>query len=431
MTKAKDLKVMIVGGGGREHALAWKVAESPLVEKIYCVPGNGGTALEEKVENLPLAVDQFALISEAASREQVDLIVIGPDNPLAEGIVDYLEEKGHKVFGPTKEQAKLEWSKSHAKEVMQKLGIPTARYGLFSAKDEALAFARDNAWARVVKADGLAYGKGVFVCSTLDEVEEALDQCFAERAFGASGDQVIVEEILTGEELSIFLLMDGKTLLPMQACQDHKRRYEEDRGPNTGGMGAYSPVPLYDRYRSEIEEQITRPLAEALALGNFSYRGVLFVGILIADDVPYVLEFNARFGDPETQALMPRLKSDLFPALLACCEGRLAEIELDWHRDKSLCVVACDDGYPATSSKNEAIDIGTISGDARLFHAGTAISGGKLITNGGRVLAVTGLGKDFEQASDAAYRNLESVAFKGMDYRKDIGWRVNSKCQSK
>ena len=431
MTKAKDLKVMIVGGGGREHALAWKVAESPMVEKIFCAPGNGGTALETKVENLPLAVDQFVLLSEAALKEQVDLIVIGPDNPLADGIVDYLEEKGHKVFGPTKEQARLEWSKSHAKEEMHKLGIPTARYGLFTAKEEALAFARHNEWARVVKADGLAYGKGVFVCSTLDEVEEALNQCFAERAFGASGDQVIIEERLTGEELSIFLLMDGKTLLPMQACQDHKRRYEEDRGPNTGGMGAYSPVPLYDRYRSEIEDQITRPLAEALGRGDFSYRGVLFVGILIADDVPYVLEFNARFGDPETQALLPRLQSDLLPALMACCEGRLAEIELDWTEEKSLCVVACDDGYPATSSKNEAIEIGTIGGDARLFHAGTAISDGKLATNGGRVLAVTGLGKDFEQASDAAYRNLEAITFKGMDYRKDIGWRVNSKCRSK
>lgn len=426
----KNLKVMVVGGGGREHALAWKIAASPLVDKVYCAPGNGGTSLEPGVENLPIDVDDFSALAEKAIEKSIDLTVVGPDNPLADGIVDFLEEKGLKVFGPTREQARLESSKSHAKEIMNKLGIPTAAARVFDNKEAALDYARAHDRARVVKADGLAYGKGVFVCSTLKEVEEALDQCFFEKTFGDSGSRVVIEDKLVGEELSIFLLSDGKNLLTMTPSQDHKRRYEKDRGPNTGGMGAYSPVPLYEAQEEKIKKTIIEPLRDALSAGKFDYKGVLFIGILVDNDTPYVLEFNARFGDPEAQTILPRLKSDLVPALLACTDQSLDKISLEWEDNYSVCVVACGDSYPQSSSKDKEIEIKSLSEEAKLFHAGTKKTPHKLLTNGGRVLAVVGTGDSFETASDSAYRNIERVKFEGMDYRKDIGWRVNSKCQS-
>lgn len=426
----KNLKVMVIGGGGREHALAWKIAASPLVDRVFCAPGNGGTGLEPNVENLPISVEAFQDLADAAEKKEIDLVVVGPDNPLADGIVDFLESKGLKVFGPTREQARLESSKSHAKAVMKSLGIPTASAEVFDDKESALEYARKNARARVVKADGLAYGKGVFVCSEICEVEEALNQCFFEKTFGESGNKVIIEDRLEGEELSIFLLSDGKNLLTLAPSQDHKRRYEKDSGPNTGGMGAYSPVPLYENQKEKINKSIIQPLADALKEGRFSYKGVLFIGILVDNDIPYVLEFNARFGDPEAQTILPRLKSDIVPALIACTEGTLDQISLDWEDSFSLCVVACGDSYPQTSSRDKEIAIGQLSEEAKLFHAGTKKTSDKLLTNGGRVLAVVGTGDSFETASESAYRNIEKVNFEGMDYRKDIGWRVRSKCQS-
>ncbi len=444
--QSEKIDVLIVGSGGREHALTWKIAQSPLVGKVYCAPGNGGSACESKSQNVEIAVDNFEALSDFALNEKIGLVVIGPDNPLADGIVDYMQERGLKVFGPEQSAARLESSKAHAKEVMTRLGIPTARCAVFENKAQALKFARETQWARVVKVDGLALGKGVFVCDSLEEVESALNQIFEHGTFGSAGDKVVIEERLQGEELSIFLLCDGRNALIMAACQDHKRRFDNDEGPNTGGMGAYSPVPLYERVKASIDEQVIEPIRAALKEGALKYKGVLFIGLMIDDRSPYVLEFNARFGDPETQAFLPRLKSDLVPALLAVCDGSLDQVRLDWDERYSCCVVACAKNYPQSSSKGEAIAIASIDGaskdaapggagmgnDIYIFHAGTKLSeDGKLTTNGGRVLAVTALASHADEAREKAYSALRSVSFDGMDYRKDIAWRIATKCHSR
>ncbi|MGD9681279.1 MAG: phosphoribosylamine--glycine ligase [Candidatus Obscuribacterales bacterium] len=423
--------IMIVGGGGREHALAWKIASSPSVSRLYCAPGNGGTAALAGNENVPIAVSAFDEIADFALSKKVDLVVIGPDNPLADGIVDHLEQRGLKCFGPRAAAARLESSKAYAKEKMTEMGVATAGYGVFDNKSEALEYARKNKRARVVKADGLAFGKGVTVCDTIAEVETALAQIFDERAFGEAGDRVLVEDRLEGEELSLFLLCDGKSILELVPCQDHKRRFDKDAGPNTGGMGAYSPVPAYDRFRDAINNDIIEPIRLALTSGKLDYKGVLFVGILIEDGKPHTLEFNARFGDPETQAFLPRLKSDLVPALFACCDGTLDKIELEWDSRHSCCVVAAARSYPAGSSKGKLIETGSLDEDAILFQAGTALDGGALVTNGGRVLSVTGLGESIEAAARKAYDNLTRIKFEDMDYRRDIAGRVIARCQSK
>jgi len=421
------MDVMVVGSGGREHALVWKIAQSSQVNRVYCAPGNGGTAGEEKTVNVPIGVDKFEELTRFAIQKKVDFVVIGPDNPLADGIVDYMEAQGLKVFGPTKDGARLESSKAHAKKVMTDLGIPTARYGVFENKETALAFARENEWAQVVKEDGLALGKGVIVCDDLKSVEAALEKMYGSK----TSSTVLLEERLQGEELSLFLLSDGKSVLNFAASQDHKRRFDGDQGPNTGGMGAYSPVPLYDQHAEVIEEQVVKPISNALKDGRLKYKGVLFIGIMMQDNVPYVLEFNARFGDPETQAIMPRLKSDLLPALLACAEGNLETVKLDWDARFSCCVVACADKYPEGSSKGEEIAIGELPQDTYLFQAGTKIENDTVITNGGRVLAVIALHDEPALAKQAAYEGLKHVSFNGMDYRKDIAWRVADKCHSR
>ncbi len=425
------MDVLVVGGGGREHALVWKIAQSPLVEKVYCAPGNGGTALETNTVNVPIGVDKFEELTNFAKQRKISLVVIGPDNPLADGIVDYMEEQGLKVFGPNKAGAKLESSKSHAKQVMTELGIPTARFGVFTDKNSALKFASENEWARVVKEDGLALGKGVVVCDSLKEVEDALDKMYASKSTQPAQNIVVVEDRLQGDELSLFLLSDGTHTLTLAACQDHKRRFDGDRGPNTGGMGAYSPVPLYEQYKEVIEEQVVKPLQAALKDGRLKYKGVLFIGILMQNDIPYVLEFNARFGDPETQALMPRLKSDIVPALIASVDGTLDKVHLDWDSRFSCCVVACADKYPESSSRGEVIEIGDMPDDTVLFHAGTITHDSVVTTNGGRVLAVVSLHDDPAQAQKGAYEALNQVSFNGIDYRKDIAWRVATKCHSR
>gem|GEM_PF-824 len=428
---AGKMKVLIVGGGGREHALAWKIAQSPLVEQVFCAPGNGGTALEAKCSNVDLSVMDFQGLVDFAGSAAVSLTVIGPDNPLADGIVDELESHGLAVFGPRKESAKLESSKSFAKEVMVKLGIPTARYEEFTNKADALAFARANDWARIVKVNGLALGKGVFVCDAITEVEQALDEIFDFGQFGAAANIVLLEERLKGEELSFFLLCDGKTVLTLAPSQDHKRRFDGDSGPNTGGMGAYSPVPLYETMHEEIERRITVPLKEALKNGKLQYKGVLFIGLMVDDGTPYVLEFNARFGDPETQAILPRLRSDIVPALIACTNGTLDSIRLDWDERYSCCVVAAAESYPSGSSKGEKISFGQLPADSYVFHAGTRTEGDTVVTNGGRVLSAIGLAKEASDARDRAYEALASIKFKGMDYRKDIAGRVITQCHSR
>lgn len=423
------MDVLVVGGGGREHALVWKIAQSPLVGKVYCAPGNGGTANEQKTVNVPIGVDKFDELARFALQAEIGLVVIGPDNPLADGIVDHLEAKGLKVFGPDKAGARLESSKSHAKTVLMDLGIPTARFGVFKDKASASKFASEHEWARVVKEDGLALGKGVVVCDTIQEVEDALSKMFD--ASSKKENIVVIEDRLAGEELSLFLLCDGKNTLTLTACQDHKRRFDGDQGPNTGGMGAYSPVPLYEKYKGVIERQVVEPLQAALSDGRLKYKGVLFIGILMQDDIPYVLEFNARFGDPETQALMPRLKSDIVPALEASADGTLDRINLEWDPRFSCCVVACADKYPESSSKGKPIEIGDVPDDTYVFHAGTTIANDVVETNGGRVLSVVALHDDPEQAQKQAYLALTNISFEGIDYRKDIAWRVATKCHSR
>lgn len=438
MLPESPINILVVGGGGREHAICWKLAQSPLVSRIYCAPGNGGTATLDKTENLAIPVDAFDRLAAFCADNKIELVVVGPDNPLADGIVDFLEERRLRVFGPTKAAARLEWSKVYAKEFMQSIGLPTARFHSCTSFGEGRQLVAANSWARVVKVDGLALGKGVFVCDTESEAIAALEEIFGNKKFGESGSKVVLEEKLAGEELSLLTLCDGKRLTPMPALQDHKRRFDGDHGPNTGGMGAYSPVELYERCRNEIQAQVLAPLSKALEDGRLSYKGVLYIGLMVSTKhtgasssyTPFVLEFNARFGDPETQALLPRLSSDLLPALWSCTEGTLDQIEMEWTDQSSCCVVAVTEAYPEQSSKGKEIEIRPMPPDAVLFQAGTALIKGKLQTAGGRILSITGLAPSMEAASRKAYAGLNSVSFPGMAYRCDIAWRATKQCLS-
>jgi phosphoribosylamine--glycine ligase len=428
------LKLLVVGGGGREHALCWKLAQSPLAGEIFCAPGNGGTASEAKTTNVAIDPMDFQKLADFAKARSIDLIVIGPDNPLAAGIVDYLEGKGLRVFGPSKESARLEWSKSYAKHFMEKAGIATCRFLVCNSKGEAQESLKKNPWAQVVKVDGLALGKGVFVCNSQAEIDQALEEIFDNERFGAAGRQVLLEEKIVGEELSLLMLCDGHQLVPLAASQDHKRRFDGDKGPNTGGMGAYSPVSLYTRYRDLIDETILAPLQKALKEEVIAFQGLLYAGIIVGkttrdvSERAYVLEFNARFGDPETQAILPRLMSDLLPALWACTEGKLDLARLSWSELESCCVVAVADTYPEKSSAGGEIKLPTMPAECFMFHAGTKLEQGKLLTAGGRILSITALGKTLEEASSKAYTVLTGVDFKGIDYRHDIA-REHSKCR--
>ena len=432
---SKPSKVLVVGGGGREHALCWKLAQSALVEKIYCAPGNGGTALEAKVENIQIAVDEFARLIDFANKNKIDLTVIGPDNPLSDGIVDAFQAAGLRVFGPTQEGARLESSKAFAKQFMDEVGIPTPRFLVCDSFQQAEEALRRNTWARVIKADGLALGKGVFVCDEESECLEALKLIFQKKAFGAAGERVLLEEKIDGFEISLLMFCDGKTIVPMLPSQDHKRRYDDDRGPNTGGMGVYAPMPGYERYESEIENQVIEPLRAALRSGKLKFQGIIYAGIIYggnADSKPHaqVLEFNARFGDPETQALMPLLTSDLYEILFACTDGTLKDVAVTWSTASSCCVVLAAKNYPESSSKGQEIILGTLGPKAVAFHAGTVLKDGRLETNGGRVLAMNAVSSTLLEARDAAYSALKGVNFEDMDYRKDIARRALEQCLS-
>lgn len=428
--------VLVVGGGGREHALCWKLAQSPKIAKIYCAPGNGGTALEERVENVDIAVDQFDKLIEFARAKNIGLTVVGPDNPLSDGIVDLFQAANLRVFGPTREAARLEWSKAFAKEFMSEVGIPTPRFLVCDSFQQASDAVRSHNWVRVIKADGLALGKGVFVCDSEEECHQALDEIFNKKAFGAAGEKVLLEERISGFEISLLMFCDGKELVPMLPSQDHKRRFEDDKGPNTGGMGVYAPMPDYDRYKSEIELTIVEPLRAALASGKLSYRGIIYAGIIYGASVDakpcaQVLEFNARFGDPETQALMPLLYSDLFEILFACTDGTLSQVPIRWSADSSCCVVAAAKNYPESSSKGKQITLAELPPKVVVFHAGTKLSAtSELQSNGGRVLAVTAVRETLKEAREASYNALQSVNFEDMDYRRDIARRALEQCLS-
>jgi phosphoribosylamine--glycine ligase len=441
MSMPQKMKVMVVGGGGREHALCWKIAQSSFVTKVYCAPGNGGTATESKSENVDIQVDDFDALSKFARENQVDLLVIGPDDPLANGIVDHLSADGLRVFGPDKQAAKLESSKAFAKEFMSAQRLPTARYIVADSQESAQDIVTDHPWARVIKVDGLALGKGVFVCDSEQEAQAALTAIFKERRFGDAGNKVIIEEKLTGEEMSLMVFCDGERLLPMPAARDHKRRFDGDKGPNTGGMGAYAPADLYQRARRDIDGQILAPLRRALAARELAFKGVLYIGLMLESksDIPkapdgestgsafqpYVLEFNARFGDPETQAVLPLMTSDLVPVLWQTTESKLDSVPVLWSKQSASCVVACADTYPEKGSQGQAIKISRLPHESLLFHAGTKkADNGSIVTAGGRVFCVTGLGPSMEAAVEKAYEGLSQVSFNGMAYRKDIGRRA-------
>ena len=419
------MKILVIGGGGREHALVWKLRQSPVVEKLYCAPGSAG--MRQQAAPVDIGAGDIEKLAEFAAREAIDLTVVGPEQPLVAGIADLFESRGLKVFGPSREAARLEGSKAFAKELMLESGIPTAACEVFSDLDEARRYvARDRPC--VVKADGLAAGKGVILCSGRAEAEAALDDVMGRKVFGAAGDQVVIEELLVGEEASFMALMDGEDFLPLASAQDHKRVFDGDEGPNTGGMGAYSPAPVVDAaVHDAVVERVLKPLAAGLKRRGLAYRGVLYAGLMITEDGPKVLEFNCRFGDPECQPIMMRLESDLPSLLLATAKGRLREVEAEWSDEAAVCVVLASAGYPGeykTGMEIEGLDALDSWGGGYAFHAGTAREGDRWVTRGGRVLGVTARGDTITAATRAAYEGVGRINWDGMHYRRDIARRA-------
>jgi phosphoribosylamine--glycine ligase len=415
------MKVLVIGGGGREHALVWKLSQSRHVDRIYCMPGNAGIA--EIAECIDVNNDFEALL-DFVKYEWIDLTIVGPEDPLSRGIVDLFEKEGRRIIGPNREASRLEASKVFAKDFMRRYGIPTAEYRVFSSYIHAEEYVRLKGAPIVVKADGLAAGKGVFVARTIDEAIEALRLIMKERIFGDSGDRVIIEECLEGEEASFMAFCDGKTVIPMVSSQDHKRVFDNDEGPNTGGMGAYSPAPVITEEISRIVmDKIMLPVIKGMRSEGIKYKGILYAGLMIKGGIPYVLEFNCRFGDPETQPVLSRLETDLVDICFAILDERLSEIEINWRPDASVCVVLASKGYPGRYEKGKIIKgLDKLKGieDLFVFHAGTAFNNGDIVTSGGRVLGVTALGKDIESARERAYKAIEEIHFEGMHFRKDI-----------
>jgi phosphoribosylamine--glycine ligase len=416
------MKILVIGGGGREHALVWKLRQSPRVEKIFVAPGNDG--IGESAELVPIAVDDIEKLAAFAEKNRVDLTVVGPELPLTLGIAELFQQRGLKIFAPGREAARLEGSKAFAKEMLRENKIPTAAFATFSDAAAAKKYLGELKAPYVIKADGLAAGKGVLICASRAEAEAAIDDVLTRRVFGAAGDKVVVEEFLEGEEASFIVLTDGERILPLASSQDHKRVFDNDQGPNTGGMGAYSPAPIVTpAIHRRIMDEILKPLLAGLKKRGIVYRGTLYAGLMLTADGPKVLEFNARFGDPECQPLMVRLKSDLVPLIETTIEGRLDKVEAEWHDDPAVCVVLTSGGYPGDYVKGKEI-----RGLERLkdwqsgavFHAGTVKKDGRWLTSGGRVLGVTARGRDIAAAAAEAYRAAAEIHWEGMHYRRDI-----------
>jgi len=420
------MKVLIIGSGGREHALAWKIAQSQIVEKVFCAPGNPGAA--NVSECVPLAVDDFDGLIKFAQYNAIGLTVVGPEVPLAAGIVDRFAEAGLKAFGPSAAAAQLEASKRFAKDLMARYSIPTSEYASFTNADEAIAYVQEKGAPIVIKADGLAAGKGVTVAHDVESAVSAIKEAMVDGVFNDAGNSVVIEECLVGEEASIFALTDGETILSLVASQDHKPAYDGDAGPNTGGMGAYSPAPVVtDALFEEIERTVLRPCVDGMAADGNRYAGVLYAGLMMTAEGPKVIEFNCRFGDPETQVVLPRMKSDIVPMLEACCDGTLRGHSIDWKDDACVSVVMASAGYPGAYKKGIAIE-GIEQADSQdgviVFHAGTTSHDGQLVTNGGRVLNVTALGEDVASAIQNAYTAVDAISFDGAHYRRDIGHKA-------
>lgn len=417
------MRILVVGGGGREHALVWKIARCPRVTEIYCAPGNAGIA--GLANCVPIAADDIEGLLAFARQAGIDLTVVGPEAPLVAGIVDAFQAAGLPVFGPSRAAARLEGSKIFAKELMQAAGIPTARHTAFMEAGTALAYLEEHPGPVVVKADGLAAGKGVVVAPDTATAREAVTAMFGGR-FGPAGQRVIIEEHLEGEEVSILALCDGETVIPLLPSQDHKRVGEGDTGPNTGGMGAYAPVPFYTpEIAGEVEEKILRPTVRAMAAAGCPYRGVLYAGLMLTREGPKVLEFNCRFGDPETQPLMLLLQSDLVELMLATINGELAGTKIDWCPGAAAGVVLAAGGYPGPYARGEVITgLEAVPPGVEVFHAGTALVDGQVVTAGGRVLCVTARGENLQAALDRVYAGIKAINFAGMHYRRDIGYRA-------
>ena len=423
------MRIMVVGGGGREHALAWKISQSKLCDRLYCAPGNPGTA--ELGENLPIKAEDTGGVVAAAKQEKVDLVVVGPEDPLAAGMVDAVRAAGIMCFGPVAAGARLEADKAFAKELMRAASIPTAEAHTFKDFSAARDYALSRDQGIVVKAAGLAKGKGVFVCPEPHMAIRPLEQIMQQRLFGDAGDKVIIEEMLTGQEASILALVDGRNIYTLEASQDHKPIGDGDTGPNTGGMGAYSPTPVVDQATLAIvEREILVPIVDAMRRSFGRYEGCLYAGVMLTHAGPKVLEFNCRFGDPETQPLIMRLSSDLLEAMVATCRHQLDAVTLTWDDRPAVCVVMASDGYPGSYEKGHpitGIDQGEALGDVKVFHAGTAIVDGRLVTNGGRVLGVTALGQTIAAAQKRAYEAVDKIHWQDCYCRRDIADKAINK----
>jgi phosphoribosylamine--glycine ligase len=420
------MKVLVVGGGGREHALVWKIAQSARVTRIYCAPGNAG--ISEQATIVPIKANDLKGLLEFSLKEGIDLTVVGPEDPLTQGIVDLFESKGLLIFGANKKAAEIEGSKAFAKEMMKKYDIPTAFYEIFDDRNEAVKYIRKQGAPIVIKADGLAAGKGVIVCKTIEEAIQSVDRIMVEKIFGEAGKRVVVEEYLIGEEASYIAFTDGKAILPMASSQDHKPIFDGDQGPNTGGMGAYSPAPVVtDEVNEKIIEKVLRPIIYGMGEEGRTYKGVLYAGLMIHEGHPKVLEFNARFGDPETQPVLMRMKGDIVPILEACMRGTLSQHRIEWDRRASICVVMASKGYPGDYEGGKAIkgleEVSRMEG-VFVFHAGTSLKGDQVLTNGGRVLGVTGLGEDIPRAIERTYQAVKKISWDGFHYRTDIGQKA-------
>jgi len=417
------MRVLVVGGGGREHTLVWKIAQSPLCDRIFCAPGNGGTL--EIAENIDIGAEDIDGLLSFAKGEGIDLTVIGPEVPLVNGISDIFKEQGLSVFGPGKNGAMIEGSKAFAKSLMRKMGVKQAAFEEFMNPDKALSYLRTEQFPVVIKASGLAAGKGAIIVDDFTEAEKAINEIMVEKRFGASGDVVVIEEFLKGEEVSLLVLTDGETVIPFISSQDHKQVFDGDKGPNTGGMGAYAPAPVLEkRDAGKVIDTIILPILEGLRKEGIEYKGVLYAGIMMTEDGAKVLEFNCRFGDPETQVILPLLDSDLLEVLLMTANGELKNASLKWSEGSAVCVILASGGYPGKYEKGKQITgINRLKGkeDIVLFHAGTREENEKLITAGGRVLGVTGIGSNLKDAIDKTYAAVSEISFEGMYYRKDIG----------
>ena len=422
------MKILIVGSGGREHAIAWSVSKSPKTEKIYCAPGNAGIA--EYAECVPIGAMEFDKLADFAAEKKIDLTIIGMDDPLVGGIVDVFEARGLRVFGPRKNAAILEGSKAFSKDLMKKYNIPTAGYENFDDPEKALAYLRTEAkFPIVLKADGLALGKGVLICNTLEEAEDGVRQIMEDKKFGSAGDRMVIEEFMTGREVSVLSFVDGKTIIPMTSAQDHKRALDGDKGLNTGGMGTFSPSPFYtEEIDAFCRKNIFQPTVDAMAAEGRPFKGIIFFGLMLTENGPKVLEYNARFGDPEAQVVLPRMRTDIVDVMEACIDGTLDQIDLVFEDNAAVCVVLASEGYPVSYEKNIPMSGFEAFRDKEgyyCFHAGTKFLDGQIVTNGGRVVGITATGKDLLEARKNAYEAAEWIQFSNKYMRHDIGKAID------